>query len=1848
MSLRTRSSWFKPSSAAARRPRRPLQLHLDYLEDRTLLSASIGLSSTSWTSLGPTNINAGEPVSGRITGLAADPTNASVIYAATAGGGVWKTSNGGASWTETTDNEPTLVIGAIAVAPSNPQVVYAGTGEANYGPSKQSISRANVFSGDGILVSTNGGGAWGPLEGTSDFYRRTISRIVVNPQNPDIVYVAVGAVAADGLPGNTGIWESTDGGTTWADTTASISTTAAFSDLAIDPDNGQILYAAVGDPYGSDLANGVYISTNGGADWSRSGNFPTGTDPNLGRITLAMSPSDPTTLYASIAEAGPYAHLYNFLKTTDGGQIWTSLLSKTPDYFDPGITLANGEQIASGDYDTSLAVDPGNPNIVYAGGVASSYYDFMQSTDGGQNWNSIVTDVNGQSLHGDEHAIAFDANGLLLDGNDGGVWRLEDNDPNSIVWQNLNTNLGTVQFEAIALSPDNPNIALGGSQDNGTEVFDDSTVWTETDGGDGGKVVIDPQNPQIMYHDSSIVSFSSDYFVEKSVDGGQDFNPITNGLQNLLPSNTVYYPPLVIDPTNDSRLLLGATSVYETDDGGTDWHPISEPGSNGWTGTSAAVDAIAIAPSAPNTIYATAGGYVFVTTDDGFVWQNTGIPANPSSGTGFTNDIASLAVSPINSQLVFAVRDSYTGSSAGHVYESTNGGQSWIDISGKLPDAPVNSVVFDDRTNYIYIGTNNGVYVSADNGTTWASFGGGLPNARVTQLALDPSDNILAAGTYGRGMWEIVVPSAATGSGTIQFSASGYSFSEYAGTVYLTVTRTGGSGTVSVQYAATNGTAAAGTDYSLGSGPLQLTFGPNVFSQTIPITILPDQGAITNLTFDVSLSLLPGGGTLGTPSSVQVTIDETNYGAFQFSSAQTEAGKEAGSVLIKVERVGGAAGSVTVAYATSNGTAQAGVDYGAASGTLTFAPGVSIATFSIPLLDNPAADTPLTVNLTLTDPTGGASLGSRATAVLVIEPTIFVPPVAIVQDLGNGPGPDDLTNVNGTLFFVADDELWRSDGTANGTTIVKTIGNDSPPEYLTNVSGTLYFTAADGTHGRQLWRSDGTAYGTYMVADVDPYGSADPADLTNVNGTLFFVANDGVTGVQLWRSDGTAAGTTEFALFNGDSGSYPTDLTNVNGTLYFAAVAPFLGTQLFKSNGTYASSGMVAPISEYDANPQNLTNVGGKLFFSANDGTHGTELWESDGTPGGTTMVKDINPGVSPAPGHAPYSSYPSDLTNINGVLYFVADQQNVGEQVWRSDGSPGGTLMLSDLNPGASALPADLTTVDGTLFFSAFTAEYGRQLYGSNGTAAGTAMLTDLNGPAGLNPTNLTNVNGVLYFAGTSTSSGTELWQSDGTSAGTVLVQDVNPGAPSSNPSDLTQAGLVLFFAASDGTSPAELWEVNNQPPTISAPGTQSSTNAATVVFSTVKGNAITVSDVDAGDGSLQVTLTATHGLLTLGSTNGLTFQVGTGSGNATMTFTGLLANINADLNGLTFTPSTSTGTAGLQLAVNNQGFTGFGGPQTTSAAVSIDLTSTGGSGSGSGGSGGGGVFSGTPGVVATAGTGSAQVLFALTTGDALYAYRAASGWTKLGVNIASISTATERSGDAVAFVVTNDHGLYRFSFTAGWQTIGGPGTIASVSAGTDSGGLADAFVITTAGDFVEFRGSSGWTGQIGGRGTILSAAAVNNDGVIVVTAGHSVAEYDPVHGWQLLTSPNFAQSVAAVRDTSGQLEIFATTLGDALFRYVNTLGWALIGNAGSIAKISAGTDASGQAAVFALTTQDQLAEYDTVKGWSVLQSPQPVGALAAGTVDQVFVELAGGSIYAHDDTFGFYPLTGAGFLGS
>ncbi|HZI67814.1 MAG TPA: ELWxxDGT repeat protein, partial [Thermoanaerobaculia bacterium] len=367
----------------------------------------------------------------------------------------------------------------------------------------------------------------------------------------------------------------------------------------------------------------------------------------------------------------------------------------------------------------------------------------------------------------------------------------------------------------------------------------------------------------------------------------------------------------------------------------------------------------------------------------------------------------------------------------------------------------------------------------------------------------------------------------------------------------------------------------------------------------------------------------------------------------------------------------------------------------------------------------------------------------------------------------------------------------------------------------------LYFPAQDRANGNELWKSDGTPDGTVLVSDISPGGSADPSELTELDGTVYFAASS-TSGRELWRSDGTPAGT---ALVKDIAAAWrssePRDLELFDRAIYFGAQDPIRGRELWRSDGTAEGTLPVKDIraGEEGSDPQELTAVDGTLFFTASDGSSGRGLWKSDGSEAGTVLVKDLDPDST--------DSVPYGLTSANGRLYFFTLERNpLRYQLWRSDGTEGETVRVREFAadfftgplpggiPGYYG-PSGLTEFEGNVFFFANDGSSGRELWRTDGTSGGTVLVRDIAvGPNGSIEAfqTLVEANGLLYFASDDGIHGLELWKSDGRSFGTALVRDILAGSESSNVQSLSEAGGALYFAAKDersisGTENLEPW---------------------------------------------------------------------------------------------------------------------------------------------------------------------------------------------------------------------------------------------------------------------------------------------------------------------------------------------------------------------------------------------------------------------------------------------------------
>jgi ELWxxDGT repeat protein len=455
------------------------------------------------------------------------------------------------------------------------------------------------------------------------------------------------------------------------------------------------------------------------------------------------------------------------------------------------------------------------------------------------------------------------------------------------------------------------------------------------------------------------------------------------------------------------------------------------------------------------------------------------------------------------------------------------------------------------------------------------------------------------------------------------------------------------------------------------------------------------------------------------------------------------------------------------------------------------------------------------------------------------------PGTVLVTDIAKGttPGtrpPNDLTPLNTTLYFVADDgtsgnELWTTDGTLAGTeriTNIPVTNAGSNPGHFESLNNALYFSAYDINNGQELWKSDGTSAGTALLKEIwfNADSSSNPSYLRRIGDLIYFTARDmSKEPIRLWKTDGTTAGTIELGAKPSDG----SEITGVGNVAFFPGYeANNVAIELYKSDGTVTGTKRVANIGgSISANPASLTTFNDKLYFIANDaGTAG--LWTSDGGElnAGTNAVKTF--------------TFLKGLKNKNGALYFFADDGTHGLELWKSDGTDAGTVLVKDINPNAAGgfVSTDILQfeeVDGVGYFVVNDGASGKELWRTDGTAANTNMVLDINpGAASSNITQLTSSNGTLYFTADDGTHGVELWKSDGTAGGTTMVSDLNTGSSSAAPANLIAVNNFLYFTAFDG-SIRTLWKTNG--PTCS---TIKVTNNTTVTAGGISGDIIAIGE--------------------------------------------------------------------------------------------------------------------------------------------------------------------------------------------------------------------------------------------------------------------------------------------------------------------------------------------------------------------------------------------------------------------
>lgn len=689
-------------------------VYLSSLKQSQMLRKQVESSKDSsfWEFAGPTNIG------GRLSDVEMHPSNMDVIYIGAASGGIFKSMDAGLSWQPIFDDALSLSIGDIAIAPSDHEVLYVGTGEANAGGGSQ------TYDGVGVYKSVDGGENWiySGLENS-----RNIGRMVVHPQNPEVVYVAaMGNLFAENP--ERGIYKTTDGGLSW-ENILFVSDSTGGIDIVIHPTHPDTLYAVMWErvrrtnrrSYGG-WTCGIYRTYDGGNTWQELTNGLPSPGSNVGRIGIDISKSDPNILYAIYADkTGYFEGVY---KTENNGDSWIQTNDGS----------LSGSCQSYGWWFGRIAIDPIDPDIAFVIG-----FDLYRTTNGGNSWSNVSQ----AAVHVDQHGLYIHPqnNNFVVLANDGGFY-ISQNGGSSWSWIN---NLPITQFYTCEVDEQFPERLYGGAQDNGTNRTMTGNIddWENIYGGDGFYVLVDPLDNNFVYAEYQYGNFA------RSTNGGNYFNWAMNGISSSDRMN--WCTPVVFDPGNPEILYYGSNRLYKSTNRAQSWSPVSTdltngPGVNLTYGT---ISTISVSPVNTEIIYVgTDDGNVWVSAMNGMGWEylSTNLP---------DRWVSRVAADPFEENTAYVTFSGYRFNDyLPHIFRTIDKGQNWEDISGNLPESPINDVIVDPTNNQtLYIATDVGVFVTENLGQDWEMLGYNLPNVPINDLRLHNGTRSLLAGTFGRSMY---------------------------------------------------------------------------------------------------------------------------------------------------------------------------------------------------------------------------------------------------------------------------------------------------------------------------------------------------------------------------------------------------------------------------------------------------------------------------------------------------------------------------------------------------------------------------------------------------------------------------------------------------------------------------------------------------------------------------------------------------------------------------------------------------------------------------------------------------------------------------------------------------------------------------------------------------------------------------------------------------------------------------------------------------------------------------------------------------------------------------------------
>lgn len=658
-------------------------------------SSEKSFSTSDWTSLGASNSSGGYSGIGRINSVAFHPTDLSTYWVGSAGGGLWKTTDNGATWTAVTDNIGSLKINDVVLAPdfTTSNIMYIATGDKDQYPSSYSV---------GVLKSIDGGQTWNPTGLVFPMNaNKTINKIIINPSNPNEIVVAT----------SSGIRKSIDGGDSWTTALGS----SDLMDVEAKPGDFNTLYTSTRDGV-------VHRSINSGSTWSI---VFYGVSPR--RIELAVSPNQPDWVYFVLVNSDNGLH--GIYKSEDSGATYIQVFDGDD------LNMLSYEEDGSGTdgigwYALSMSVSPIDANSLILGSVNT-----WRSLDGGLSWE-IVSHWYGandlQEVHADKHIHCYRDNGDLFEGNDGGIYISTDN---GTTWEDKTNGMVISQMYKLGVSQSNSAEVITGLQDNGTKLLSNND-WADVKGGDGMECIIDYVNTDVQYGT----------YIDGQISRTTDHWNTSVEIQPSAAGSGAWVTPYIIDPNDTNVLYAGYADVWKTVDRGDNWELISSMNSG------QLLRSMAIAPSNSDVLYVADNTKIWKTMDGGISWDNitAGVPSS-------SNNITYIAVKDNDPNTVwvslagFTSQKVYQSTNGGDSWVNISSGLP------SIPAYTIVYNKKSGDLNQLFVGTELGVYVK-NGDSDWEPFNNGLPNVKIGELEIFYSTNLeevkLRAATYGRGLWE--------------------------------------------------------------------------------------------------------------------------------------------------------------------------------------------------------------------------------------------------------------------------------------------------------------------------------------------------------------------------------------------------------------------------------------------------------------------------------------------------------------------------------------------------------------------------------------------------------------------------------------------------------------------------------------------------------------------------------------------------------------------------------------------------------------------------------------------------------------------------------------------------------------------------------------------------------------------------------------------------------------------------------------------------------------------------------------------------------------------------------------